>query len=361
MFDAAAPQLLPLDLPTVAFVAVCIAALLGVLLIVARVRQRNVRAFAWWGLGLFYRSFLDCIVGCAGAALPVTYGTAASHDLPCLCHGLEWRAAVPWTGAVAGRRIGRRHRVAGAVPIANAAARQQCTHCARCRGSRDLHFFIASKLRREQRKSLYSRTAAVVVPLVHAAMFLMPLCMQAFLPGDYTTGWLAVFALETMLCAVGTAFVVLLMVKDSDVNAYRFAALTDPLAGLLNRRAFLDSALNLCARRGERGQPVTMLTLGPDRFKSINDRFGHAIGDDVLRVFANVARSSMCASDIIGRLGGEEFAAILPEPMEISGRIAEQLRAAFEEAGIAIGGHSIGATVSMGATMSYEPVTISAC
>ena len=100
-----------------------------------------------------------------------------------------------------------------------------------------------------------------------------------------------------------------------------------------------------------------MLMLDLDHFKSINDRFGHAIGDEVLRVFANVARSSMRASDIVGRLGGEEFAAIVPEPMEFAARIAERLRAGFEAAGVTVGGHAIGATVSIGAATSSEPVT----
>ena len=140
-------------------------------------------------------------------------------------------------------------------------------------------------------------------------------------------------------------------------TVYRNAASTDPLTGLLNRRAFLESALSLCARQAKRGQPVTMLMLDLDHFKSINDRFGHAIGDEVLRVFADVARSSMRGSDIVGRLGGEEFAAIVAEPMEWPRRIAERLRAGFEAAGIPIGEQAIGATVSIGAATSHEPVT----
>ena len=62
-----------------------------------------------------------------------------------------------------------------------------------------------------------------------------------------------------------------------------------------------------------------MMMLDLDHFKSINDRFGHAIGDEVLRISQNVARSSMRGSDIIGRLGGEEFAVIVAEPMELAG------------------------------------------
>ena len=103
-------------------------------------------------------------------------------------------------------------------------------------------FFIAHELRRERRKSLYSRTAAIVVPFVHATIFLIPLGMQAFLPEAYAASWLTVFTLETMLYAIGTAFIVLMMVKDNDVDIYRSAASTDHLTGLLNRRAFLETA-----------------------------------------------------------------------------------------------------------------------
>jgi diguanylate cyclase (GGDEF)-like protein len=356
MFTAAQPQLLPLDVPTVAFVAVCIAALLGILLIVAWVQQRNVRALAWWGSAY--------LIGASSIALWVA--PAPLFRLPPeLPQALTFMACgMVWNGVrlFHGRRLLPVAAFAGAIvwlvlcqlptllPGSNARIVLGTLVVA------TYTFFIAFELRRERRKSLYSRTAAIAVPCVHAAMFLMPLGIQAFLSADYTGGWLAVFALETMLYAVGTAFIVLLMVKENDIDVYRNAASTDHLTGLLNRRAFLDNALSLCARRGERGQPVTMLMLDLDHFKSINDRFGHAIGDEVLRVFAAVARSSMRGSDIVGRLGGEEFAVIIPEPMEFAARIAERLRAAFEEAGVTISGHAIGATVSIGAAASCEPV-----
>ena len=105
------------------------------------------------------------------------------------------------------------------------------------------------------------------------------------------------------------------------------------------------------------GKPVTMLMLDLDHFKSINDRFGHAIGDEVLRVFANAARSNMRGSDLVGRLSGEEFAVIVAEPMQFVARICERLRVSFETAGIQIGEHAIGATVSIGAATSHEPAT----
>jgi len=356
MFAAATPQLSPLDIPTLAFVAVCIAALLGILLLVAWVQQRNVRALAWWGSAY--------LIGASSIAL---WGAPAPlfRLPPELPQALTFLACgMVWNGVrlFHGRRLLPVAAFAGAITwlvLCQLPMLPPDSHARIAFGAvvvATYTFFIAFELRRERRKSLYSRTAGIVVPGVHAAMFLMPLGMQVLLPESYAVEWPAVFTLETMLYAVGTAFLVLLMVKDNDVTVYRNAASIDHLTGLLNRRAFLDTALNLCARRGERRQPVTMMMLDLDHFKSINDRFGHAIGDEVLRTFAEVARSSMRGSDIIGRLGGEEFAVIVAEPMELAARIAERLRAAFEEAGVTVGGHAIGATVSIGAATSYEPL-----
>jgi len=357
MLDASRSQLLSLDVPTVAFVAVCLAAMLGILLIVAWAQQRNVRALAWWGSAY--------LIGASSIALWVA--PAPLFQLPPeLPQALTFLACgMVWNGVrlFHGRRLLPIAAFAGAIAwviLCQMPMLPPGSHARIALGAvvvATYTFFIAFELQRERRKSLYSRTAAIVVPSVHAAMFLMPIGLQVLLPDDHAAGWLSVYALETMLYAVGTAFIVLLMVKDNDVDIYRNAAFTDHLTGLLNRRAFLDSALRLCARHGNRRQPVTILMLDLDHFKSINDRFGHAVGDEVLRTFANVARSSLRSDDIIGRLGGEEFAVIVPEPMELAARIGERLRAAFQQAGIAIAGHPIGATVSIGAAVSYEPVT----
>ncbi|MGH6665645.1 MAG: diguanylate cyclase [Pseudolabrys sp.] len=357
MFSAVKPQLAPLDMPTLAFVAVCVAALLGLLLIFAWLQQRNVRALAWWGSAYLIGASSIALWG--APSLVYEMPREIPQALTFVACGMIWngvrlfhgRPLLP-TAAFAGAILwvilcqlpsmppGSSGRIAlGAIVVAT------------------YTFFIAYELRRERRKSLYSRTAAIVVPSVHAAIFLIPLGMQAFLPEAYASAWLTVFTLETMLYAIGTAFIVLLMVKDNDVDLYRSAASTDHLTGLLNRRAFLETAHKLCARQADRRQPVTMMVLDLDHFKSINDRFGHAVGDEVLREFANVARSNMRGSDIIGRLGGEEFAVIVAEPMEFAERIAERLRASFETAGITIAGHTIGATVSIGAASSFEPVS----
>ena len=97
-----------------------------------------------------------------------------------------------------------------------------------------------------------------------------------------------------------------------------------------------------------------------DRFKSINDRFGHSVGDHALKVFAAAASANVRASDVPGRLGGEEFAAIIPGNAADAGLVAERLRVAFQAAGVVISGHEIGATVSIGIVTATAPAQLDA-
>jgi diguanylate cyclase (GGDEF)-like protein len=346
-----------LDMPTLAVVAICIAALMGIFLLFAWLQQRSVRALAWWGSAYLVGASAIALWG--APALPYNLPSETPEALAFVACGMIWngvrlfhgRPLMPlatFAGAAAWLLLcqlpvlpeGSNSRIVLGVLVVAAYT-----------------FIIAFELWRERRKSLSSRTAAIVVPCLHAAIFLMPLVMKAILPDSSAGGWQTLFAFETIIYAVGAAFIVLLMVKDHRVHVYRSAANTDHLTGLLNRRAFMESAMALGKQQGERGEPLTLMMFDLDHFKSINDRFGHAVGDDVLRVFAQVAGGSMRANDIIGRLGGEEFAAIVPGSMELASRIAERLRSSFEAAGVTVGPHAIGATVSIGAATSHEPVT----
>ena len=357
MFNAATLQpIILLDVPTLSFVAVCIAGLLGLFLIIAFLQQRSVRALAWWGSAY--------LIGASSMALwsmPVPM-----YDMPkALPAALIFVACgMIWNGVrlFHGKRILSIATFAGAVfwivlcqlPVFAPGSNGRVMLGGLVVAA--YTFFIALELGTERRKSLYSRTAAIAVPCMHASIFLMPIAMRAFLPEMLAAGWMTVLALETVIYAVGTAFIVLLLVKDHHVHVYRTAATTDHLTGLCNRRAFLEAAAKLQTQQGERGDPVTLLMFDLDHFKSINDRFGHGVGDTVLKVFAQSVQKSMRSTDIIGRLGGEEFAAIVPEPMETVLRIAERIRAGFEAAGAVVGPNAIGATVSIGGATSYSAV-----
>jgi hypothetical protein len=82
-------------------------------------------------------------------------------------------------------------------------------------------------------------------------------------------------------------------------------------SGIANHRAFLQDAALLAKRHSGNPRPTAVLLIDLDHFKSINDRFRHALGDRVLEIFTDAARQSIRSSDLIGRLGGEEFAAVL--------------------------------------------------
>ncbi|MGQ4828129.1 GGDEF domain-containing protein, partial [Enterococcus faecalis] len=84
---------------------------------------------------------------------------------------------------------------------------------------------------------------------------------------------------------------------------------TDPLTGLANRRAFVEA---LEAHVGQK-RSGCLAIIDIDHFKQVNDRHGHAAGDRVLQAFGEVARSTLRSSDMVARIGGEEFAVILPE------------------------------------------------
>ena len=356
MDNAAGIRLLSLDGPTLSFAAACLAALLGLFLISAWLQQRNIRALAWWGAA--YMIGAASIVFWSAPSPLISLSPEFSEALMFIACGMIWNGVRLFHG----RRLWPTPMFAGAIVWLIG-----CQMPGVPEGSAGriafgailvsiYTFFIASELWRERRKSLFSRSAAIVVPSVHAAIFLLPLAMRALLPDVFTTEWQTVLALDTVIYAVGTAFIVLLMVKDRDVHVYRQAATTDHLTGLFNRRAFLESANQMFARQGARGEPVTLLMFDLDKFKSINDRFGHGVGDSALKVFAHVASSSVRSTDVFGRLGGEEFAAIIPEETDGAIQVAERLRLAFQEAGIVIDGHEIGATVSIGVATSYAAV-----
>lgn len=108
------------------------------------------------------------------------------------------------------------------------------------------------------------------------------------------------------------------------------AANTDDLTGLANRRRILSAALDELQRAHRYRRPLSLLILDVDLFKSINDTYGHAVGDRALRAFADVCRAIVRNADLVGRLGGEEFAVLLPETgTQAAVEAAERLRVAI--------------------------------
>lgn len=120
------------------------------------------------------------------------------------------------------------------------------------------------------------------------------------------------------------------ILKDATIQSE-----TDALSGLLNRRGFEERLLRMVARHQESGLPLSLIVIDLDGFKAINDTHGHAAGDRVIAAFADTLRSSSLDHHVLGRIGGEEYAVVLPGSNIAAARLlAETMRVAFAEADI---------------------------
>lgn len=129
----------------------------------------------------------------------------------------------------------------------------------------------------------------------------------------------------------------------------RAIAFVDPLTGAYNRRAFFEAAEREVLRASRYGHPLSVLVADLDRFKSINDRYGHAAGDMALCNFVTSARQILRDCDVLGRMGGEEFGILLPETgAEAAALAAERLRAALQNVPVSAQGEIFTVTVSIG-------------
>lgn len=130
-------------------------------------------------------------------------------------------------------------------------------------------------------------------------------------------------------------------------------ATTDGMTGIYNRRHFLTLADREWARARRYGRPISFLMIDIDHFKSINDDFGHQAGDEMIVHLANLARDCKRECDVLARIGGEEFALLLPETdLPQAQVVAERLRSEVATKSLVVASRSIPATVSIGvATM----------
>ncbi len=340
-----------IDIPTLFLVSTFVTSLLGILLLVLWLQDRSTRALGYWAIAYLLGSVAVALWLVMPGRLPESRFDIAS-TLLFLCCGLIWSGA-------------RNFRGRNTMPFAAATGAfawliaSQIPEIIESDSARVIVSSIiiasygaltASELQRERRRPK-SKIRLYVLPFLHGVIFLSPILTTSIFAGDpknYAV-WFPLFTLLMLLYVVGTAFIVMVMTKEHSVQLHKTAAMTDPMTGLFNRRGFAEAAEQLIAAQRKARQPVTVMMFDLDHFKSINDRFGHDVGDDALKVFAATASGNMRTNDVIGRLGGEEFAAILPGGGDTALIVGERVRAAFQERGIEISGHVLNATVSIGA------------
>jgi diguanylate cyclase (GGDEF)-like protein len=142
---------------------------------------------------------------------------------------------------------------------------------------------------------------------------------------------LMLMGVPTGLFGVGL-FAMFLLAADLAEGMRRLAS-SDPLTGILNRRGFEQTVVPLIAQAQRKGRPLALVIADIDRFKTVNDRFGHAVGDLALQRFSSHVNSMIRGCDLFGRLGGEEFVLVLPDTGDRAAVDAmERVRAGFASA-----------------------------
>lgn len=173
---------------------------------------------------------------------------------------------------------------------------------------------------------LFWLVAAAAVTFACRPLFAMP----ALVGEDFETAyWLAISISDTLICSTLAVSIFAIIAVDV-TEKIRSEAESDYLSGLLNRRGFERHANAILHAQSDRDTSALIVS-DLDHFKSINDRFGHATGDRVIQRFAELLSHKSPTGAVLGRLGGEEFAILLPScNLDMAQQVADDLRQAFK-------------------------------
>ncbi len=350
-----------LDVGTLSVVTVFIMALLGALLVFAGLQNRSIRAPMLWGA-----SYITGAIGLGLATsrniLPEFVAIEIGNALVLLGYGLTW----------AGARIFDGRKVQPLIVLS--APMLWLIACRIPAFADDVNLRVvlisamlamlaaatAEEFWRGREEPLMSRWPTVIALLAYAAALLARIPATYFAPmldnHSLMSGVsFALLAFGTLLFTVVLAFLLLNMTKERTELQHKIASLVDPLSGVANRRAFLSESNRLFAQQAVDREPLALILCDLDRFKQINDRFGHSVGDQVLMAFARTATTTLGSDVLFGRIGGEEFAAMLPVgDLGEAVAIADRVRRNFADAAAGFGDGELQATVSVGVTLGLD-------
>jgi diguanylate cyclase (GGDEF)-like protein len=349
-----------LDVNTLFQVTLHVEIILGLLLFFAWSQNLSKRALAWWGSAHLMRAVSIMLFSLHDAAPP-----SVSIDLANAV--LFGSFALTWSGA----RVFDRRAPEIAVALVGIAIWLLACRVPAFSTSPELRALVgaaivagyawlaAFEFWRGRAEALVSRWPAIFILFAHGALFLLrtPLGGALSLAPRHDlvlSGWLGLISMEALLFTISIAFILLAMAKERTEYSHRTAARTDPLTGIANRRGFLEQIV-MSKRTAPANQPAAVLLFDLDHFKLINDRYGHAIGDRALQVFAEIANDHVGADGIVGRWGGDEFAAVLQGvDAARAAAMAEQIQTSFAASSTDIDGRPVKATVSTGMVYSAD-------
>jgi len=338
---------------------------LGFLLLFAWYQNREIRALGWWAVGHFVMCAGCALLGLRGF-LPDVVSIDIANAMILIAAGIGWGGArlfddrtVPMSGVLAGAIM---WLLACQLPVLDESINARImlssviiavyTIGTGCEVWRGRNF-----------EPLMSRWPLSATLFVHGFVYALRIWLVFAFPlapgtSFFAAAWFSIIGLESLLYLIVSSFMILAMAKERSELVHKTNAMLDPLTNIPNRRAFLDAAMRRMRQRSRNPEPVTALLFDLDHFKSINDRFGHSVGDEVLRIFTAKAAAEFRSTDIMGRLGGEEFGALLFGAGEGTAvGTADRIRRALMVATAEMDGKHVDATVSVGvAVLSSESV-----
>jgi diguanylate cyclase (GGDEF)-like protein len=345
-----------LDMMTMSAVDVTVTVVLALVLLHTWLRERSAELVGWWAL-IMASQAAGLIVVSVGALTNTLAVITAGLAVMLLSDTLKWTASRDFVERPTPASLALIAPLVFLLPAVTGVLGEL--------GPQFMFFSIltalvnlgaAFELARAKGEKLISHWPAVVMlcGTAVAVLFVIPIALSGKVPFDvpseaYREGWFSSISLFMVTTRIALAFVVLGMAKQRQEMQQRRNALTDALTGLPNRRAFYERIDSLEAKRFPEGVPVSVLFFDLDYFKDLNDTFGHETGDCVLRAFADTARAHLKDDHMIVRIGGEEFAALLPDVDGTAAvALAEAVRRAFAAEALRCGDVDVGATVSVG-------------
>jgi diguanylate cyclase (GGDEF)-like protein len=352
-----------LDIHTLFLVTIYVEGMLGLLLLFAWVQNTAITAVAWWAWAHLLRA--------ASIALFGTFGSASDLISIDLANALLFTSfALTWTGArvFGGRELSPTGLLFGAAlwlalsKLPSVADSIETRMLVSSTIIATYSWMTAYEFWLGREEPLVSRWPAIFMLFAHGALFMLrtPLSLVLpWIPGAHVfdSVWMTILSFEGLLFTIAIAFIFLAMAKERTEFLHKTASLIDPLTGIANRRAFLEGSEELARRIESDPRPASVLLIDLDHFKLINDNYGHAFGDRVLQIFAKTADVHLGPLDLVGRLGGEEFAVLLYDAdQDRALAVAEEIRIAFSENARQVDGHDVRATASVGVAVSGKGV-----
>lgn len=325
--------MLTLDIPSLLFVTLFIYFLMAALILVAAIQGRFYPVL-WWLSGAL-------AIGSIGVTLGVlnTRGQAGlfafwlASALPITSHACIWNGIRRFVGKSASVPVLLAGAVVWAILCLSPAFVASSAAQVLVLSALALVYTVATiaALWPESRRHPAAAGPVLLFLAVHAAFNIYRMVPRHSAGASWAdSSDLALTLLESVLFTIGLAFTILAMVRTRTERRYQHASLHDALTGLPNRRALFEKAEPLLASADEEGSEIAVLMCDLDGFKQVNDRFGHAVGDQILVKFSSVLRDTAGAENFCARLGGEEFVVLVPPPHAAEAvELANRIRAAL--------------------------------